>query len=132
MDMTILVFPPDGDKMLFGGANQSALFVHNGDVMRLKGDSNPIGNYVREKEHFTTIEKATTSGDAVYVFSDGIQDQLGGKEIRKFSLKKIMQLVGDNHALPMPQQMQIITSALDKWAGELAQVDDRLLIGVRV
>jgi len=132
MDMTILVFPPDGDKMLFGGANQSALFVHNGEVMRLKGDSNPIGNYVREKEHFTTIEKAVATGDAVYVFSDGIQDQLGGKEIRKFSLKKIMQLVVDNHALPMPQQMQIITSALDDWAGEIAQVDDRSMIGVRV
>ncbi len=132
MDMTIVVFPPEMDKIFFGGANQSALLVHNGEVLRLKGDSNPIGNYVREKEHFTTVELEVAAGDAVYVFSDGIQDQLGGPDIRKFSLKKIMQLVGDNYKLPMSEQLKILTSSIDAWGGELAQVDDRSMIGVRV
>ena len=132
MDMAILIFPPDSGTMLFGGANQSALFVHNGEVKRLKGDSNPIGNYVREREHFTTVEVKIAAGDAAYLLSDGIQDQLGGTEIRKFTLKRIMQMAADDYKLPMPEQKKRLSAALDKWAGELAQVDDRLLIGVRV
>jgi serine phosphatase RsbU (regulator of sigma subunit) len=132
MDMAILIFPPDSGTMLFGGANQSALFVHNGEVKRLKGDSNPIGNYVREREHFTTVEVKIAAGDAAYLLSDGIQDQLGGTEIRKFTLKRIMQMAADDYKLPMPEQKMRLSTALDKWAGELAQVDDRLLIGVRV
>ena len=132
MDMTILIFPPDSDTMLFGGANQSVLHVHNGKVTRLKGDSNPVGNYIREQEHFTTIEVKIATGDAVYMFSDGIQDQLGGGEIRKFTLKRIMQMAATGYKLPMPEQKKRLSAALDEWAGELAQVDDRSMIGVRV
>ena len=118
--------------MLFGGANQSVLHVHNGKVTRLKGDSNPVGNYIREQEHFTTIEVKIATGDAVYMFSDGIQDQLGGGEIRKFTIKRIMQMAATDYKLPMPEQKKRLSAALDEWAGELAQVDDRSMIGVRV
>lgn len=132
MDMTILVFPPDGGVMLFGGANQSALVVRDGEVERFKGDSNPIGKYVREKEHFETLTTEIKSGDAVYIFSDGIQDQVGGIDTRKFTLKKISSFVSQNHRLPMPEQMRLLEAEIDEWTGTLAQVDDRLLIGIRV
>jgi serine phosphatase RsbU (regulator of sigma subunit) len=132
MDMTILIFPPDSGTMLFGGANQTALLVHDGVAQRLKGDSNPVGNYVREKEHFATVEVKVVTGDTVYIFSDGIQDQLGGNEIRKFTLKRMTQMFADNYKLSMPEQKSLLTAALDEWAGDLAQVDDRSLIGVRV
>ena len=132
MDMTILIFPPDSGTMLFGGANQTALLVHDGVAQRLKGDSNPVGNYVREKEHFATVEVKVVTGDTVYIFSDGIQDQLGGNEIRKFTLKRMSQMFADNYKLSMSEQKSLLTAALDEWAGDLAQVDDRSLIGVRV
>ena len=132
MDMTVLVFPPEGGVMLFGGANQSALVVRDGEVQRLKGDSNPIGKYVREKEHFTTVSTGIKSGDAVYIFSDGIQDQVGGPDTRKFTLKKISAFISQNYRLPMPEQMRLLEAELDAWSGDLAQVDDRLLIGIRV
>ena len=132
MDMTLLTFPPEGGRMFFGSANQSAVLVHDGKATRLKGDSNPVGNYVREQEHFTTVEQEISAGDAVYIFSDGIQDQIGGAEIRKFTLKRIMQMASENYKRPMPEQMQLLTAALDQWTGDVAQVDDRLMIGVRV
>jgi serine phosphatase RsbU (regulator of sigma subunit) len=132
MDMAVLIFPPDSGTMLFGGANQSALLIHDGKANRLKGDSNPVGNYVREKEHFATVEVNIAAGDAVYLFSDGIQDQIGGEEIRKFTLKRIMQMAAADYRLPMSEQKMRLVAALDEWAGELAQVDDRLMIGVRV
>ncbi|MBR2200981.1 MAG: tetratricopeptide repeat protein [Bacteroidales bacterium] len=132
MDMSIVVLPPEGDRLLFGGANQSAILISSGEAIRLKGDANPIGNYVREKEHFTTTEMPVRRGDAVYLFSDGIQDQTGGEEYRKYSLKKLTTFLAEHYALEMKQQMAIFEQDLETYAGEQPQVDDRTLVGIRI
>ncbi len=132
MDMTIVILPPAGDQLLFGSANQSAILVSQGEAKRLKGDANPIGNYVREKAHFTTETVAVMPGDAVYLCSDGIQDQLGGEEERKFSFKKLMEFLGNHYTMPMKEQQSLFEATLDAYAGEWAQVDDRTLVGIRI
>ena len=131
MDMTIIILPPEGGKMLFGSANQSAVLVSGGNETRLKGDANPIGNYVREKEHFTTTETPVSSGDAVYLFSDGIQDQTGDDE-RKYSLKQLTAFLAEHYALPMHQQKAIFERTFDDYTGSQPQVDDRTLVGIRI
>ena len=132
MDMTIVILPPSGDQLLFGGACQSAVLVSDGKAMRLKGDNNPIGNYVREKEHFSTQTVPVKHGDAVYLFSDGIQDQMGGKEERKFSFKGLMEFLANHYSLPMQEQMAKFEACLDGFVGDAAQVDDRTLVGIRI
>lgn len=132
MDMSIVILPPSGDKLLFGGANQSVILISGGEAIRLKGDANPIGNYVREKEHFETTEQPVNSGDAVYLFSDGIQDQTGGDNERKYSFKKLMDFLYEHHALPMKQQMALFEQDIDSYTGESPQVDDRTLVGIRI
>ena len=131
MDMTIIILPPEGGKMLFGSANQNAVLVSGGEATRLKGDANPIGNYVREKEHFTTTEMPVTNGDAVYLFSDGIQDQTGDDE-RKYSLKQLTAFLANHYTLPMNQQKAIFENTFDNYTGSQPQVDDRTLVGIRI
>ena len=132
MDMSIVILPPSGDKLLFGGANQSAILVSGGTATRLKGDANPIGNYVREKEHFSTTEVPVSDGDAVYLFSDGIQDQTGGENERKYSFKRLMDFLEEHYTLTMQQQLTLFENDIDTYAGELPQVDDRTLVGIRI
>lgn len=132
MDMTIIIIPPSGDQLLFGGACQSAMLVSGGEVKRLKGDANPIGNYVREIQHFATLTVPVTPDDAVYLCSDGIQDQIGGPEDRKYSFKRLMDFLADHYALPMQEQLSLFEAELDAYAGDSAQVDDRTLIGIRI
>ncbi len=132
MDMSIVVLPPEGDRLLFGGANQSAILISGGEAIRLKGDANPIGNYVREKEHFTTTEMPVRHGDAVYLFSDGIQDQIGGEEDKKYSLKKLTSFLAEHYALEMRQQKALFEKDLETYTGEHPQVDDRTLVGIRI
>ncbi len=132
MEMTIIVFPPEGDTMYFAGANQSALIEHDGEVTRLKGNTNSIGNNIRDIEHFTTITTKALPGDSVYLFSDGVIDQIGGAEMRKFSLKQLMSFMANNRQLTMNEQLQKFSTAIDNWTGEIAQLDDRLLIGIRI
>jgi len=131
MDMTIIILTPEGGKMLFGSANQNAILVSGGNATRLKGDANPIGNYVREKEHFTTTEMPVSKGDAVYLFSDGIQDQTGDNE-RKYSLKRLTAFLADHYTLPMPQQKAEFEKDFNDYAGSQPQVDDRTLVGIRI
>lgn len=132
MDMSIVILPPEGGTMLFGSANQSAVLVSKGTATRLKGDANPIGNYVREKAHFTTSTLPVSHGDAVYLFSDGIQDQTGGDEERKYSLKKLTTFLADHYAMPMTQQLALFEIDIDTYAAGQPQVDDRTLVGIRI
>ena len=132
MDMSIVILPPSGDRLLFGGANQSAILITGGTATRLKGDANPIGNYVREKEHFTTTEVPVSDGDAVYLLSDGIQDQTGGENERKYSFKRLMDFLVEHHTLTMQQQLTLIENDIDTYAGQQPQVDDRTLVGIRI
>lgn len=132
MDMTILIFPQEGGKIHFASANQSAILIHNDTATRLKGDSNPIGNYIREIKNFTTITKDVTKGDVVYIFSDGIQDQVGGPNIRKYTFNRIINFMLERYKLPMQQQMQELEADINKWTEGISQVDDRSMIGIRI
>ncbi|MBO4771469.1 MAG: hypothetical protein J5595_02900, partial [Bacteroidales bacterium] len=103
-----------------------------GNVTRLKGDSNSIGNNIREIEHFATITTEISTGDAVYLFSDGIIDQLGGDDMRKFTILLLTAFIEVNYQLTMPQQLDVFNDVMDNWSEKAAQLDDRLLIGIRI
>ena len=133
MEMAIIVFPPEGNTMYFGGANQSALIVHNGSAKRLKGDTNSIGNNLREREHFATITTEISKGDTVYLFTDGIIDQIGGPDMRKFNIKQLSDFVAAAHQqLSMETQLHKFSKIMDYWTETFEQLDDRLLIGIRI
>lgn len=142
MDMTIIVIPPEGSELYFGAANQSAIIVHKGEAKRMKGDINSIGNNIREKEHFTTITTEITAGDTVYMFSDGVIDQITSNPdlnsgssthtTRKFSFKQLASFAAENYLTPMDQQLQKFKTRIDNWTGDTPQLDDRLLIGFRL
>jgi serine phosphatase RsbU (regulator of sigma subunit) len=132
MEMSIIVFPPEGGTMYFGGANQSVLIEHNGEVKRLKGNINSIGNNLREIEHFTTITTEINPGDSVYLFSDGVIDQIGGPDMRKFNIKQLSDFIADNHQLTMDELIHKFIGVMDKWTEVFEQPDDRLLIGIRI
>ena len=139
MDMTIIVIPPEGTELHFGAANQSAIIVHKGEAKRMKGDINSIGNNIREKEHFTTITTEISAGDTVYMFSDGVIDQITNinpesstHTTRKFSFKQLIAFAAENYSTPMDQQLQKFKTRIDNWTGTAPQLDDRLLIGFRL
>ena len=70
--------------------------------------------------------------DAIYLFSDGFVSQFGGTEDRKFNSKAFRQLLVNIHAKPMLEQKKILDSTMTNWMGDKEQMDDILVIGVRV
>ena len=132
MDMTICCYDFENMELRYAMANQTAIMIRDGNAAKLKGDPMPVGAFVREKDHFENFTMKIEKGDLIYTFSDGIQDQLGGGDRRKFLQRNMMQMLAEISAKPMLQQKQVVEQKILEWRGATPQVDDMTLIGIRV
>lgn len=118
----------------YAGAKQPLIYFKDGEIHKIKGDKIIIGGatqYFKGQEfklHKIFIDSPTT----FYLYSDGIQDQFGGKENRKFMPKRLHQLLSDIHKLPFSAQKEELEKNIDDWQGKVSQIDDMLLIGFKL
>jgi len=101
------------------------------NLFEYKADKQPIGSYL-EHSKFTTHTIQLLKDDAVYIFSDGFADQFGGERGKKFKYKPFKQLLLNNQQKPLNIQQDLLDEAIEKWRGELEQIDDICIIGMRV
>jgi serine phosphatase RsbU (regulator of sigma subunit) len=106
--------------------------IRKGELIETKADKMPIGIHIKEKDTFTTHEFSLEPGDTLYIFSDGFQDQFGGENGRKFMAKPFKRLLTEIQPSPMEEQKQILDDTLETWKNGYPQMDDILVIGVRV
>ncbi len=132
MDMTICSFDFEKMEIRYAIANQVAYIIRGNEPIKLKGDTMPVGRYVREKEHFQTLSIPIEKDDVIYMFSDGLQDQLGGKDCRKFLLKNLVSSLVEIHNDPMNEQRVALEQAIIAWRGGNPQIDDMTMVGIRV
>jgi len=103
----------------------------DGEVIETKADKQPIGTFDKQKA-FTTHTIELQEGDVIYVFSDGYVDQFGGDRGKKFKTKAFRKLLLSIQDKSMETQRELIDSAFETWRGDLEQIDDVCVIGVRV
>lgn len=133
MDIALCVFPPGGGKVFFAGANNPMIIVRNNELLKVRGDRLPIGAFEGNMpQKFTNNEVEVLPGDMIYLFSDGYADQFGGSEGKKFLIGRFQQLLVEMSHLPMEMQKEELYSRLLAWMGRGSQVDDILVIGIRV
>lgn len=135
MDISMIAIDAKNQTVEFAGAKNPLVYIQNDELAVIKGDKLAIGGQQRElKRVFTTHKIDLTSPTSFYLFSDGIQDQFGGTDGKKFSPKRLRNLVLEIHQKPMLEQKKIVTKTLADWQHEAQeeQIDDMLLIGVRV
>ncbi len=133
MDIALCVIDPNLKTLSFAGAKNPLLYIQNGKMQHIKGDKIGIGGFVfdetQEKEftrHVIKIDQPTW----FYIFSDGLQDQFGGKKGKKFMIKNLKELLLAHYQKPMHEQENIIRETLKDWMQGYQQIDDILLIGV--
>jgi phosphoserine phosphatase RsbU/P len=133
MDMTLCVFDFKNKKVDFAGANNPIIHIRDNNMVKIKGDRFPIGAFIDGQEQlFANNEIKLVDGDMIYLFSDGYADQFGGPENKKFFTKRFEQLLFDIHNEPLDQQKELLKTTLYDWMGNNDQVDDILVIGIRV
>ncbi len=101
------------------------------ELIHLKADRQPIGIHLAEKE-FTNHVFQLKNGDSLYSFSDGYVDQFGGETGEKFKSKRFKELLMSAQGKSMIEQKIILEQAFMKWKRDLAQIDDVLVMGIKV
>lgn len=132
MDIAVLCF--DSDHVEFSGAARPALRYDRTSLVQVKGDRFSIGG-VKELDsevRFNTHRFPLQKGDTYYLFTDGYADQFGGPEGKKFMSKKFFELINTHMQKNLAEQESTIEQQFRSWKGSLEQVDDVLVIGVRV
>jgi len=133
MDMALCVFDMKNMKMEYAGANNPVIMIRNNESVRLKPDRFPIGAFEGvEPQLFKSTVVEMRKGDTFYLFSDGYADQFGGPENKKFMFRRFEQLLKDISHLPAGEQKERLKTTLSDWKGENEQVDDILVIGIKI
>jgi len=138
MDMSICAFDLQNMEMHYAIANQKVHIVRGKEIITLKGDRMPVGRCSYEKEHFQSLIEKICPGDMVYMFSDGIQDQFGeidssdSSRQRKFSSRRLSELLASIAHLSADEQFEAIDKAITDWKGNCPQTDDMTLVGIRI
>jgi len=133
MDVSVCSFDPQTHTLLFAGANHPAWIVREGVLFELRGDNQPIGAYPgQELRPFILQEFQLKKNDMLYLFSDGYPDQFGGTKGAKLKHRSFKHLLLECEKLSAAEQKKYLHEALKKWQGEYEQVDDVLVLGVRI
>ena len=138
MDCSLICFDFKNLKINVTAANNPVWIVRsmiasgNKEVIEIKPDKMPVGKHDKDNISFTQKEIELQKGDVIYTLTDGFPDQFGGPFGKKFMSKNLRELLSKNAHLPMHEQKSLLETTFKDWVGDLEQVDDVTIIGIRV
>ncbi|WP_317896778.1 SpoIIE family protein phosphatase [Aurantibacillus circumpalustris] len=131
MDISLLCIDRQNQKVYWSGANNPLWYIQNNELKEIKADKQPIGKTDHAKP-FTTHELEYKENTTFYLFTDGLADQFGGPNGKKFKYKQFSDLLLQHSNLDPEQQTLLIDKVFSEWKGELEQVDDVCVIGIKI
>ena len=132
MDASIVCFNADKTKMTYTAAQNPIWVIRDGKLTEIKPEKMPIGKHHNDAVPFVGGEFDLQKGDVIYTLTDGFQDQFGGPKGKKFMVKKMREYILSISNLSMQEQYQKLDEVFSNWKGDIDQVDDVCVIGVRV
>jgi len=133
MDIAICSFDLKKNGLAFAGANRPLWLVRNGVMEAYKPDKFPIGGLQMARDRtFTSHWVQLQKNDTIYIFTDGYADQFGGAHGKKLMTAKFKEMLLSIQGMSMREQEGYLKKYFEEWKGDNEQVDDVLVIGVRV
>lgn len=132
MDMVVCEFNLKTRYVRFASAMRPIIIVVSGESFYIKGNRSSVGGESVIEKYFDDQEYYLNKGDAIYLFSDGFPDQFGGADGKKMKIARLKRVIEQNSKLPMHIQEREILRFFNEWKGSHDQVDDVLMMGVRV
>ncbi len=155
LDIAVVSVDKKNGLLQFAGANNPVYIIRNSELLEIKGNKMPIAlnnqmdpftktfheftkfgrDFLLKQDElhpFTNHNYEIKSGDCIYIFSDGYADQFGGENNRKFmsaNFKKLLQTICSE---PMDSQREKLKQIHEAWKGDAAQIDDILVIGLKI
>lgn len=133
MDISICTFDLKNNTVEYAGANRPLWLVRNNELVQYRPDKYPIGGLQIERlDKFSNNVIQLQKNDTIYLFSDGYADQFGGERGKKMMVKRFKNTVLSIQNKSMREQEQYLKEFFEKWKGNSEQVDDVLVIGIRI
>ncbi len=104
----------------------------NRALIEFTANKQPVGSHKIGIKPFSSIKIQLFANDILYTFSDGFPDQFGGPNVKKFKYKPFKQLLLKNSNKPMNEQKEILNTVFEEWKGNLSQIDDVCVVGIKV
>ncbi len=131
MDGLLLCLDLKTKKMTYSAAYNSPMILRNGNMIDLPADKMPIGIGMK-KESFTLFEVDAEPNDVLLIYTDGFADQFGGPKGKKFKYKQLKDTLIEHAHLSISEQKHHLQIIFDTWKGDLEQVDDVCIIGIKL
>jgi len=131
IDMSVIVINKHTKELQYSGANNPLYIIRNNEIIILKPTINPVGIFLKElpfKNNLFQLE----NDDALYLFSDGYEDQFNGKTGEKFKIKRFRDLLLSIYKYDCDKQKQILEETFYEWKGDYEQIDDVLILGLKI
>jgi len=133
MDIAFCCINTNTKTLEYAGAYNPLYLVRNGQMIETKADKFPIGlSFGDSPKKYTNHVIPYEKGDSVYIFTDGFADQFGGPLGKKYKYDRFKSLLLDIHQLEPTKQRKVIEKEFVDWMGDLVQIDDTLVIGIRL
>lgn len=131
MDGIVVCFDRLKNTISYAAAHNAPVIVRNNTLIEFSSNKMPIGAGIKT-DSFTTQEIAFEKGDMLYMYTDGYADQFGGPKGKKFKYKTLNALLVEISEKPVREQRAILEATFESWKGELEQIDDVCVFGVRL
>jgi ligand-binding sensor domain-containing protein/serine phosphatase RsbU (regulator of sigma subunit) len=139
MDIALCIVDREQMELQYAGANNPLYHISEGKLTVVKADMMPIGISSEAGKSFTNHTLAIKKDDAVYLFSDGYPDQVGGEKRKRFKTSRLKSLLLEVQDRIMFDQKTVLESTLNEWMGhtglygtKYGQIDDILVMGIKI
>ncbi|MDP1799931.1 MAG: tetratricopeptide repeat protein [Bacteroidota bacterium] len=133
MDMVICVIDKTKNKLAYAGANRPLVIRRDNELIELKPNKHAVGGIQDSScKLFIQEEIDIKQADVLYMFSDGYYDQFGGPKGKKFKYKQLTSHILSMATHSLEEQKKILADTIVTWQGNLEQVDDICVVGVKI
>lgn len=132
MDIALIRISSEGTELLFSGAKRPLLMIRNGELIETKGSKFAIGSCNNLLECYEQTEITLHNADQIYLFTDGITDQIGTNNGKKFMIKQLRENLISNSKKPSNYIGEILNTNLMQWQGTTPQTDDMMMVGFEI
>ncbi|MBA3664131.1 MAG: tetratricopeptide repeat protein [Bacteroidetes bacterium] len=133
MDIAVCVIDKKKNTLSFAGANRPLIIKRGEELIELKPNKFGLGGIEDDRcKLFGKHEKELMANDILYIFSDGYYDQFGGPNGKKFKYKNLIDRIKTISSKPLTEQCEILSKTFETWQGNLEQLDDVCVVGVKI
>ena len=131
MDGCLFIIDKKSSVLHCANANNPLWILRGTTMIEMEADRMPVGKHTLEEKSFALKKFELVVGDTIFAFTDGFSDQFGGPVHKKFKQKQLKELLIQISGLEMEEQGKKIQDAFFAWKGDLEQIDDVCIVGIK-